>query len=160
MTPGRPCLSLLKREWGGIGKVYGGTCKRYVLSFYLTTLMSGFNFVKAEAFSPPNKAQADKGAQFVGSYHGFNGPVQVTYPEDMYGGPQQGAFIDTIFSLIGINRSKDLNGGQPNCVSITPLSMNWHDGDHRSSSVQAYLTPVESVRTGWTTLISHTVFLR
>lgn len=39
----------------------------------------------------------------------------------MYGGPQQQAFIDTIVGLTGINRYKDLNGGTPNCVSITPL---------------------------------------
>jgi len=37
------------------------------------------------------------------------------------------------------------------------LSINWHDDDHRSSSVQAYLTPVESVRTAWTTLTDHMV---
>ena len=39
----------------------------------------------------------------------------------MYGGPQQGAFVDTIVGLTGINHFKDLNGGTPNCVSITPL---------------------------------------
>lgn len=39
----------------------------------------------------------------------------------MYGGPQQTAFVDTIVGLTGINHFKDLNGGTPNCVSITPL---------------------------------------
>jgi hypothetical protein len=57
----------------------------------------------------------------------------------MYGGPQQGAFIDTIVNLtgaytpnflracrifkllVGISHFKDTNGGTPNCVSITPL---------------------------------------
>jgi choline dehydrogenase-like flavoprotein len=75
----------------------------------------------------------------------------------MYGGPQQPDFVNTIVSLTGIKHYKDLNGGTPNCVSITPFMMNWHDSDHRSSSVQAYLTPVESRRTKWTTLTNHIV---
>ncbi|RDB29937.1 Glucose oxidase [Hypsizygus marmoreus] len=112
---------------------------------------------KSETFSPPNAQQAAKGAQFIDTYHGYNGPVQVTYPDDMYGGPQQTNFINTIVSLTGIKRYKDLNGGTPNCVSITPFMMNWHDGDHRSSAPQAYLTPVESVRTNWLTLTKHQV---
>lgn len=112
---------------------------------------------KSETFSPPNSQQAAKGAQSIPSYHGFSGPVQVTYPNEMYGGPQQQAFIDTIVKLTGINRYKDLNGGTPNCVSITPLSINWHDSDHRSSSATAYLSPVETKRTNWLTLTKHMV---
>ncbi|KAF8154930.1 hypothetical protein B0H34DRAFT_783908 [Crassisporium funariophilum] len=112
---------------------------------------------KSETFSAPNSQQAAKGAQSIASYHGSSGPVQVTYPDDMYGGPQQTAFVDTIVGLTGISHFKDLNGGTPNCVSITPLSINWHDGDHRSSSVMAYLTPVESQRTNWLTLTQHLV---
>ena len=39
----------------------------------------------------------------------------------MYGGPQMTAFVNTIVGITGINHYKDLNGGTPNCVSITPL---------------------------------------
>lgn len=132
--------------------------------------------MQSETFSPPNAQQAAKGAQYIASYHGTSGPVQVTYPDLMYGGPQQTAFVDTIVNLTGINHYKDLNGGTPNCVSITPLvfipprilevrpvnfgdsqTMNWHDSDHRSSAPQAYLTPVESIRTNWLTLTTHLV---
>ncbi|KAH8091359.1 alcohol oxidase [Cristinia sonorae] len=110
---------------------------------------------KAETFSAPNDQQRSKGANSVGSYHGSSGPVQVTYPELMYGGPQQPAFISTIQNLTGINHIPDINGGTSNAVSITPFSINWHDSDHRSSSVQAYLTPVENNRKGWLTLTNH-----
>ncbi|KAJ7177032.1 hypothetical protein C8R46DRAFT_944089, partial [Mycena filopes] len=112
---------------------------------------------KAETFSAPNAQQAAKGAQSIASYHGTTGPVQVTYPDAMYGGPQQPAFVDTIVGLTGISHFKDLNGGTPNCVSITPLSIDWHRSDYRSSSVEAYLTPVESARTNWVTLARHIV---
>ncbi|KAF9528704.1 hypothetical protein CPB83DRAFT_308970 [Crepidotus variabilis] len=117
-----------------------------------------FNYMKkAETFSPPNDQQAAKGAQSVNSYHGFNGPVQVTYPDEIYGGPQQGYFVNTIVGLTGITHSPDLNGGAPNCVSITPLMINWHDSDHRSSAATAYLSPVEGQRTNWLTLVNHQV---
>ncbi|KAJ7485944.1 alcohol oxidase [Mycena latifolia] len=115
-----------------------------------------FNYMKkSEAFSAPNSQQAAKGAQSIASYHGTTGPVQVTYPDLMYGGPQQPAFVDTIVGLTGISHFEDLNGGTPNCVSITPLSIDWHRSDYRSSSVEAYLTPVESQRTNWVTLGRH-----
>lgn len=62
-----------------------------------------------------------KGANSVASYHGTTGPVQVTYPDLMYGGPEQPSFVNASVSLMGIAHYKDLNGGTPNCVSITPL---------------------------------------
>jgi choline dehydrogenase len=76
---------------------------------------------KAETFSAPNDQQAAKGAQSIASYHGYSGPIQVTFPDLMYGGAQQPAFIDTMVKLTGIKHYKDLNGGTPNCVSMTPL---------------------------------------
>ncbi|KAI0757742.1 alcohol oxidase [Daedaleopsis nitida] len=112
---------------------------------------------KAETFSAPNAQQQAKGAASIASYHGTTGPVQVTYPDAMYGGPQMKAFVDTMVNVTGINHYKDLNGGTPNCVSITPLSLNWHDSDHRSSSIEAYYTPVQTQQSGWTLLIQHQV---
>ncbi|KAG7096694.1 hypothetical protein E1B28_004108 [Marasmius oreades] len=112
---------------------------------------------KSEGFSGPNEQQAAKGAQAIDSFHGFNGPVQVTFPDKMYGGPQQHAYIDTIQGLTGMTHCPDLNGGNPNCVSMTPFTMDWHAADRRSSSVEAYLSPVENVRTKWLTLTKHQV---
>ena len=76
---------------------------------------------QAEAFSAPNSQQQAKGAQSIASYHGTSGPVQVTFPDQMYGGPQMQAFVDTMVNVTGIEHYKDLNGGTPNCVSFTPL---------------------------------------
>ncbi|KAF9023611.1 hypothetical protein BDZ89DRAFT_1069786 [Hymenopellis radicata] len=50
---------------------------------------------KSETFSAPNDQQAAKGAQFNGDYHGYNGPVQVTYPDLMYCGL---SFNSSLFS--------------------------------------------------------------
>ncbi|KAF8801020.1 FAD/NAD(P)-binding domain-containing protein [Phlegmacium glaucopus] len=117
-------------------------------------------YLSSETLSAPHSQQAAKGAQSFASYHGFSGPVQVTYPDLMYGRPRQTAFVDTIVGLTGINHSKDLNGGTPNYVSITPLTINWHDSDHRSSSATAYLTPVEAQCTNWLTLTTYLVLTK
>ncbi|EIW59941.1 alcohol oxidase [Trametes versicolor FP-101664 SS1] len=112
---------------------------------------------KAEGFSAPNAQQRAKGADSIASYHGTRGPVQATFPSAMLAGPEQGAFVGTMVNLTGIAHSKDLNGGNPNCVAFVPLSINWHADDHRSSSIEAYYTPVENRRKGWTLLIHHLV---
>ncbi|KAI0776230.1 glucose oxidase [Trametes elegans] len=111
----------------------------------------------AEGFSPPNAQQRAKGADSVPAYHGLHGPVQATFPDAMYGGPHMGAFIDAVTNVSGIAHLPDLNGGNPNCVSLTPLSINWHADDHRSSSIEAYYTPVEHARERWTLLVKHAV---
>ncbi|KAG5642129.1 hypothetical protein DXG03_003579 [Asterophora parasitica] len=160
------------KTFGGGSSINGGAYTRATKEQYdaWTTLLEPseasvgwnwnglFNYMKkSETFSPPNSQQAAKGAQFIDNYHGYSGPVQVTFPDAMYGGPQQTNFADTIVGLTGIKRSKDLNGGAPNCVSMTPLTMNWRDQGHRSSAPEAYLTPVESIRTNWLTLTKHQV---
>lgn len=75
----------------------------------------------------------------------------------MYGGPQQPAFVTSITNLTGIDHCADLNGGDGDCVSYTPLSINWQDDDHRSSAATAYLSPVEDRRQGWLTLVGQQV---
>ncbi|KAH8111183.1 glucose oxidase [Phellopilus nigrolimitatus] len=112
---------------------------------------------KAETFSAPNAQQKAKGANSIASYHGTSGPVQVTFPDLMYGGPQQPAFASAIQNATGIALCADLNGGNGNCVSYTPNNINWQDDDHRSSAADAYLTPVENDRPGWLTLINYQV---
>ena len=95
----------------------------------------------------------------------------------MFGGPENHDFIESMVNLTGIKYSADINGGDPNCVTMAPhvmsllkggglfwmlmilveQSMNWHDKDHRSSSIEAYYTPVEDRRAGLSFLIRHQV---
>ncbi len=74
---------------------------------------------KAEKFTAPSSAQRAKGADYIPSYHGSSGPVNIAFAQKMYGGPQQGDFSNTV-TKFGVTKSKDLNGGAPNCVSFTP----------------------------------------
>ncbi|TDL15334.1 alcohol oxidase, partial [Rickenella mellea] len=160
------------RTLGGSSSINGATWTRGLKAQYdaFTTLLepsdadAGWNWdglfpymKKAEGFTTPNATQRARGADFVPSFHGTKGPVQVSFPDMTFGGPQQPAFAQTVSNLTGIAHSPDLNGGQPNVVSFTPLSLNPHDSDHRSSSATAYLSPIENVRTNWLTLINHLV---
>ncbi|CAE6429443.1 hypothetical protein BN14_06483 [Rhizoctonia solani AG-1 IB] len=108
---------------------------------------------KSEGFTPPSSNQTSKGAQYNASYHGTSGPLQVTFPNLMFGGPQQPAFIETIKNTHNVSFCPDLNGGNPTCASFIPLTLNPHRNDSRSSSAEAYLTPVETKRNGWTVLV-------
>ncbi|KAH9920545.1 alcohol oxidase [Epithele typhae] len=112
---------------------------------------------KAEGFSPPNAQQRAKGAASVAAFHGTNGPVQATFPDAMYGGPENPAFISAVMNLTGTPYCEDFSSGAPTCVSLTPQSIDWHRDDHRSSSIEAYYTPVEDRRDGLTFLIHHLV---
>ncbi|TFK48008.1 alcohol oxidase [Heliocybe sulcata] len=157
---------------GGSTSINGGHYTRGISAQYdaLSTLLDpseasvGWNWdslfdymKKSETFSAPNTQQQAKGAQSDASYHGTSGPLQVTYADAMYGGPQQEDFISAIGNVSGLAHCPDINGGDSNCVSITPLTLNWNDNDRRSSSVEAYLTPVENTRTNWLTLVSYQV---
>ncbi|KAF8315210.1 alcohol oxidase [Clavulina sp. PMI_390] len=106
---------------------------------------------KSEGFTPPTSAQEAIGANSVPAYHNSSGPVQVKFPDLMYGGPQQPAFAQTMETL-GLALSPDLNGGTPNSVSFTPNTLIPNSGDHRCSSAEAYITPVEESRPNWTVL--------
>ena len=75
----------------------------------------------------------------------------------MYGGPQQPAFVNAVQNVSGIAHCQDLNGGDANCVSFTPHTIIPSANDTRSSSATAYLSPVESKRTNWMTLVNHQV---
>lgn len=89
--------------------------------------------------------------------HGVDGPVHVSFPQAMVDGPQHPAFIAAIHNLTGITHCRDLNGGDPNCVAFVPSSINPEDSFHRSSSAMSYLTPVETTRPNWLTLVNSTV---
>ena len=75
----------------------------------------------------------------------------------MYGGPQQPAFANAVQNVTGIALCQDPNGGDANCVSFTPNTINPNDNDTRSSSATAYLSPVENKRSNWVTLVNHQV---
>ncbi|EJC99456.1 alcohol oxidase [Fomitiporia mediterranea MF3/22] len=112
---------------------------------------------KSEGFTRPDEEQRAKGADSIDAYHGFDGPVQVAFPQEMFSGPAQPAFIEAVRNITSIAHCRDANGGNSNCVSYMPHSINPKDDDHRSSSAMAYLTPVENESTNWLTLVNHQV---
>ncbi|KAF7985062.1 hypothetical protein HWV62_8917 [Athelia sp. TMB] len=112
---------------------------------------------KSENFTAPSSSQKTKGANSVAADHGKGGPVQVSFPTAMFGGTQQISFVNATKNLFGITHCPDLCAGTANCVSLVPLTLNAQDSDHRSSSAEAYLTPVENTATNWLTLTGQMV---
>ena len=115
-----------------------------------------------------------KGANSVAADHGKGGPVQVSFPTAMFGGTQQISFVNATKNLFDITHCPDLCAGTANCVSLVPLvcanafvklhhaevsfqTLNAQDSDRRSSSAEAYLTPVENTATNWLTLTGQMV---
>ncbi|KAF7338954.1 Glucose oxidase [Mycena venus] len=110
---------------------------------------------KSENFMPPTADQIAKGAQSIPAVQGSLGPVHSAFSYGMYGGPQQPAFLASATNASGVVHCPDLSAGNPNCVTMNPLSINYND--RPSSSVEAYLTPVEKTRKNWVTLTQHLV---
>ncbi|ODO09253.1 hypothetical protein I350_02853 [Cryptococcus amylolentus CBS 6273] len=100
--------------------------------------------LKSEGFSAPNSQQQDAGASSNGAYHNTSGPVQVTYPDGIYHGPQQKYFKEVVSTNFSVASSPDADGGSANVVAFHPNTMDWSDNDHRSSSATAYFSPVSS----------------
>ncbi|KAJ7480728.1 alcohol oxidase [Mycena latifolia] len=157
---------------GGSSSINGGLWTRGSVAQYdaWTTLLEpseaylGWNWrgmlqymKKSEDFMPPTADQIAKGAESIPAVHGSSGPVHSAFSHGMYGGPQQPAFLASATNASGIVHCPDLSAGNPNCATMTPSSLNYNDNDRRSSSAEAYLTPVENFRTNWVTLTQHLV---
>ncbi|EJC99458.1 uncharacterized protein FOMMEDRAFT_160512 [Fomitiporia mediterranea MF3/22] len=97
------------------------------------------------------------GVDSVSNYHGSSGHVHAPFPREMFTGPQQPVYIDAVSNLTGMSYCADALGGNSNCVTYLPMSINPEDNYHGSSLAIAYLTPVESNRTDWLILINHQV---
>ena len=113
--------SLLEPSEADLGWNFDGlfSYMKKVCSSPLLLLLTVWRLIelKAEGYSAPNAQQRAKGAGSVASYHGTSGPVQVTFPDAMYGGPQQPDFVSTMQALTNITHCQDLNGGDVNCVA-------------------------------------------
>ncbi|KAJ7175007.1 hypothetical protein C8R43DRAFT_1084725 [Mycena crocata] len=160
------------RTLGGSSSINGGTWTRGSVAQYntWTKLLEpseahvGWNWEnllhymkKSEKFMPPTADQIAKGAQSIPAVHGFSGPVHTAFSHGMFAGPQQPAFVASVTNASGLVHCKDMSTGNPNCVAMNPLSLNYNDNDRRSSSAEAYLTPFERTRTNWVTLTQHLV---
>lgn len=132
--------------------------------------------LQSENFTAPSTSQKADGANSVAADHGNGGPVQVSFPTAMYGGSQQISFVNATKNLFNITHCPDLCSGAANCASLVSLvhnhfidrlfhayypyqSINAQNADRRSSSAEAYLTPVETTATNWLTLTGQMVMV-
>ncbi|EJC99750.1 alcohol oxidase [Fomitiporia mediterranea MF3/22] len=112
---------------------------------------------KAEKFFIPTPDQIALGADYVYDYHGYSGPVQVTFPQQIYTGPQEPAFVKAIENITGIAHCQDFEGGFDNCVGYMPRTFDPAANFTKSTSATAYLSPIENQRPNWRILMAHQV---
>lgn len=96
----------------------------------------------SEGLAPLTTRQAEAGNLIDPDYHGFDGPVSVSYPADPAPEGFFHAFEETA-AHFGIMRLPDLNGGSTHGISTYPLTIRVIDGEeNRESSREAYYLPV------------------
>ncbi|VDC03218.1 unnamed protein product [Peniophora sp. CBMAI 1063] len=110
---------------------------------------------KSEHFTQPNATQRALNYTSVPPAHGRAGPVHAAFPTDLFTGPANPFFVDTVRNVTGIPIIPDASAGDPRGVVYVPTSLDKFDNDRRSSSASAYLTPVERARPNWLTLVGH-----
>ncbi|KAK6907153.1 hypothetical protein I204_00044 [Kwoniella mangroviensis CBS 8886] len=113
-----------------------------------------FGMLKSEGFSAPNDQQKEAGASSNPALHNTSGPLQVTYPDEIFHGPQQKYFQTVVSTNFSVASSPDADDGNANVVAFHPNTMSWQDSDHRSSSATAYYSPV-SERSNLAILLQH-----
>ncbi|WWC68790.1 uncharacterized protein I206_102725 [Kwoniella pini CBS 10737] len=113
-----------------------------------------FGMLKSEGFSAPNDQQKDAGASSNPAYHNTSGPLQVTYPDELFHGAQQKYFKEVVSTNFSVASSPDADDGNANVVAFHPNTISWQDSDHRSSSATAYYSPV-SERSNLAILLQH-----
>lgn len=95
----------------------------------------------SEGLAPLTNRQAQAGNLIDPGYHGFDGPVSVSYPADPAPEAFFHAFEETA-AQFGISRLPDLNGGSTHGISTYPLTVRVVAGEEdRESSRQAYYLP-------------------
>jgi hypothetical protein len=75
---------------------------------------------------PPSEAQRADGANLVPSFHGFDGPVNVSFPVPMRIPEAQAIYKAAIALVFGIPDSPDLSA-RNGSVSVSTLVFYWID---------------------------------
>ena len=153
---------------GGSGSLNGASWTKGPSSQYdLLPLLTGddswawkpFNeyMMKAEHFNPPDSNAIAKGAQYEGSSHGKDGPVQVSFGAGMFGEPQVSALEASKRVWPGLQRNRDATVGDPNGATIIPDMVEPDESQNRSSPLTAYVLDQVKQRDNFHILTGHRV---
>jgi len=80
-------------------------------------------YLKSEHFQPPTPEQADDGATYTPSAHGYSGPVYVGWMDMLLSGDVEG-LIQAAWATLGFPQIADANTGNLRGFNVWPLTLN------------------------------------
>ena len=98
-------------------------------------------YIKSEQYIAPSETQIAAGATYQEKYHGFEGPLHVSYIPDLVNGNFSEPVIQSWESL-SMPHNPDLNSGHPRGLGMGPQTLD-PAMDRRWDAAQAYYYPVE-----------------
>lgn len=111
----------------------------------------------AENFHPPALDDVVKGAEYEAEFHGYDGPVQVSFAEGMFGAVQLQALQAAQTVWTGLRRIADLATGHVNRVGIIANMLDPDVQQNRSSPYTAFIKGEPERRRNLVILLGHRV---
>jgi len=97
-------------------------------------------YKRSECFQTPTAAQRAMGASFDPAYHGFEGPLSVSWPNMMVG-DNFSSILNATFKSLGLPWNGDANNGQMRGYNVFPKTFDRFE-DKREDAARAYYYPV------------------
>lgn len=97
-------------------------------------------YKRSEGFQTPTQEQRAMGADYDPSYHGFEGPLSVSWPNEMVG-DNFSSILNATFDSINLPWNGDANSGQMRGFNIFPKTFDRFE-DKREDAARAYYYPV------------------
>ena len=97
-------------------------------------------YKRSEGFQTPTLAQRAMGADYDPEYHGYTGPLSVSWPNEMVG-DNFSSILNETFKSIDLPWNGDANNGQMRGYNIFPKTFDCFE-DKREDAARAYYFPV------------------
>jgi choline dehydrogenase-like flavoprotein len=97
-------------------------------------------YQRSEGFQTPTAAQRAMGAAYDPEYHGYTGPLSVSWPNEMVG-DNFSSILNETFKSIDLPWNGDANNGQMRGYNIFPKTFDRFE-DKREDAARAYYFPV------------------
>lgn len=97
-------------------------------------------YKRSEGFQAPTAAQQVMGASFDPQYHGFKGPLSVSWPNEMVG-DNFSSILNKTFQSLDLPWNGDANSGQMRGYNVFPKTFDRFE-DVREDAARAYYYPV------------------
>ena len=97
-------------------------------------------YKRSEGFQTPTAVQRAMGADYDSQYHGFTGPLSVSWPNEMVG-DNFSSILNETFKSLDLPWNGDANSGQMRGYNIFPKTFDRFE-DKREDADRAYYYPV------------------